>query len=177
MRLACLAILVALVAVVTPAAARMPVQLPRLTLAPLTWEHNVEQARTALTRAKMAPVYSEDRRYMAITRAHPYVEHTSEPGFSFVPRKGWVGHAHFVWDAVLKDYQIDRIGELAEGLSRGALDDELAALTNRYGEPHTSKAGERAWHQAGTTLSVAWNTNAKTRRSSLSIALRLDRAP
>lgn len=176
MRLVCLAMVVALVGV-APAAARMPVRLPRLTLAPLTWDDNVEQARVALTRAKMAPVYSADRRYMAMTKDHPFVEHTTEPGFSFVPRKGWVGHAHFVWDAALKDYRIDRVVESAEGLSPGALADELAALTNRYGEPQVSKARERSWQQAGTTLGAGWYTDPKTKRSSLTIGLRLDRVP
>ena len=100
MRFVCLAIVLAIVA---PAEARMPVRLPRLVFAPLTWD-------------------------------------------------------------------------LTVGLSPGALEDELAAIKNRYGTPAKATDKEMVWSQAGTTLTVSvWIGDDKL--SNIRMILRLDTPP
>jgi len=170
MRFVCLAIVLAIVA---PAEARMPVRIPKLAFAPLTWDMTVDQAETALTAAKMAPKDDTTRRYMAMTKAQPWVRHTTEPGWRYVPRKGWIGIVHFNGSASTGDYRMDRMIQLADGLSPGALKDELAAIKDRYGTPTKATDTEMVWSQAGTTLTVGvWIGDDK--RSNIRMILRLD---
>jgi hypothetical protein len=170
MRFVCLAIVLAIVA---PAEARMPVRLPKLAFAPLTWDQTVDQAKAALDAAKMAPKDDETRRYMAMTKDQPWVRHTTEPGWRYVPRKGWVGIVHFNGSASTNDYRIDRMIQLAEGLSPGALKDELAAIKNRYGTPAKTTDRTMVWSQSGTTLTVAVSIG-DDKLSNIQMILRLD---
>jgi hypothetical protein len=164
MRWLCLAL--ALV-VAGPGEARSLVRRKKLTLAPLTWDMNVEQAQTALDAAKMAPVDNEIRGYMATDDDHPVVSHTTEPGWSFTPRKGWEGTVHFSWDARAKDYRIDRMVESSGEMSGAALNDELAALADRYGVPAARATHQQTWTRAGTRLTASWSVDDKTRRITL----------
>jgi hypothetical protein len=154
-----------------PAEARMPVRIPKLTLAPLDWGMNVEQAQKALDAAKMAPVYSEIHRYLHMDKDHPHVRHTREPGWTFTPRKGWVGSAHFSWDATAEDYRIDRVTETSGEMSAAALDDEIAALEDRYGLPVATAPQQKTWDRAGTRLDATWSVDDKTRRTRLYLSL------
>jgi hypothetical protein len=148
--------------------------LAQLSFAPLTWDMTVDEAEAALTAAKMAPKNDDTRRYKAMTKDQPWVHHTTEPGWRYVPRKGWVGIVHFNWSAAAKDYRIDKVIQLREGLSPGALDDELTAIKNHYGMPEKQTTTEMVWSQAGTTLTVSVGIG-DDKRSNIRMILRLDR--
>ena len=163
MRLVCLA----LVFVSATATARREAPKPPLSIAPLAWGMNVEVARATLELKQMAPEYDETRRYMAMTKDEPYVRHTSEPGFRYVPRKGWHGFAHFAWNETVTDYRIDHVLHGAEGLTDAQLADELAALSSTYGAPDETRESYRGWRRGNRQLGVGYSKDEVTGRWNL----------
>lgn len=171
MRLLCLA----LVLVSATATARREPPKPPLSIAPLAWGMNVEVARATLELKQMAPQRDETRRYMAMTPQQPYVRHTSEPGFRYVPRTGWRGYAHFAWSATMTDYRIDHVLHSAEGLTDAQLADELAALSSTYGVPDDMRDSYRGWRRGGARLDTGFSQDEVTGRWNVWLRYTLER--
>ena len=168
MRIVCLSLLLA---IVHTAAAEPIAPPPALEWSPLAWDLTTDQARAALDKAKMAPKEDDLRRYMAMDKDHPFVEHTTEPGWSFAPRKGWHGNVRFEWSTSAQRYSMHQITLSSEPLAAGALKDELAALTSTYGAPTTPRANQHVWKRDGDQIVAVWNLDPTTRLSVLYVTL------